>query len=394
MKRKSWADGLAGENFAHSSEPVAMIKRETARGEILDRPPIRIRQTVQEPPHPENPWLNTFISGDKGALAGWRSILQLGVDPHELETLLLELRTPQAPPAGMRQLSAKDCSRAVGRIERAAEDIGRFSIEFSDVLPGPLPLTDIDYTVEMAQKAEAGIFDSIFLADVLGLWNDVQTTLKKQQNEKRVRFPDRVHTIAAEIVHLCSVASSLAELGGEKLMRRVAPDPGIAVTVKELKKWPGPAQFLYEEVASLCNAVLQAEGSCRALDARNLRRAYNSLHPPLFPPQRQNEKCGGGAWNARRFNPARFFPSSCAISPETSGCAARSSRRFRPRKWWISWQRNMDCRCISRPSASSTLRRSCSSATFLSAGRKAAVSPSAVTQNRPTKITSGILTPA
>src|SRR2546427_7531531 len=62
-----------------------MIKRETARGEILDRPPIRIRQTVQEPPHPENPWLNTVISGDKGALAGWRSILQLGVDPHELE---------------------------------------------------------------------------------------------------------------------------------------------------------------------------------------------------------------------------------------------------------------------------------------------------------------------
>src|SRR6201985_669615 len=39
-----------------------------------------------------------------------------------------------------------------------------------------LPLTDIDYTVEMTQKAEAGLFDSIFLADVLGLWNDVQTT--------------------------------------------------------------------------------------------------------------------------------------------------------------------------------------------------------------------------
>ncbi len=36
-----------------------------------------------------------------------------------------------------------------------------------------LPLTDIQYTVEMAQKAEAGLFDSIFLADVLGLWNDV-----------------------------------------------------------------------------------------------------------------------------------------------------------------------------------------------------------------------------
>src|SRR4051812_30381525 len=39
-----------------------------------------------------------------------------------------------------------------------------------------LPLTDIQYSVEMAQEAESGLFDSIFLADVLGLWNDVQTT--------------------------------------------------------------------------------------------------------------------------------------------------------------------------------------------------------------------------
>ena len=39
-----------------------------------------------------------------------------------------------------------------------------------------LPLTDIRYTVELAQKAEAGLFDSIFLADVLGLWNDVEKT--------------------------------------------------------------------------------------------------------------------------------------------------------------------------------------------------------------------------
>ncbi len=39
-----------------------------------------------------------------------------------------------------------------------------------------LPLTDIDYTVEVARKAEAGLFDSIFLADVLGLWNDVRAT--------------------------------------------------------------------------------------------------------------------------------------------------------------------------------------------------------------------------
>ena len=39
-----------------------------------------------------------------------------------------------------------------------------------------LPLTDIQYSVELAQRAEAGLFDSVFFADVLGLWNDVQTT--------------------------------------------------------------------------------------------------------------------------------------------------------------------------------------------------------------------------
>lgn len=39
-----------------------------------------------------------------------------------------------------------------------------------------LPLTDIEYTVDIARKAEAAHFDSIFLADVLGLWNDVRAT--------------------------------------------------------------------------------------------------------------------------------------------------------------------------------------------------------------------------
>jgi FMN-dependent oxidoreductase (nitrilotriacetate monooxygenase family) len=39
-----------------------------------------------------------------------------------------------------------------------------------------LPLTDIRYMVELAQRAEGGLFDSIFLADVLGLWNDVEST--------------------------------------------------------------------------------------------------------------------------------------------------------------------------------------------------------------------------
>jgi len=39
-----------------------------------------------------------------------------------------------------------------------------------------LPLTDIGYTIDLARKAEAALFDSIFLADVLGLWNDVEKT--------------------------------------------------------------------------------------------------------------------------------------------------------------------------------------------------------------------------
>src|SRR6202022_483436 len=39
-----------------------------------------------------------------------------------------------------------------------------------------LALTDIDYTVEMAQKAEGGLFLSVFLPEVLCLWNDLQTT--------------------------------------------------------------------------------------------------------------------------------------------------------------------------------------------------------------------------
>jgi FMN-dependent oxidoreductase (nitrilotriacetate monooxygenase family) len=37
-------------------------------------------------------------------------------------------------------------------------------------------LTDIRYTQELARKAEASLFDSLFLADVLGLWNDVEST--------------------------------------------------------------------------------------------------------------------------------------------------------------------------------------------------------------------------
>jgi FMN-dependent oxidoreductase (nitrilotriacetate monooxygenase family) len=39
-----------------------------------------------------------------------------------------------------------------------------------------LPLTDIHYSIDLARRAEASLFDSIFLADVLGLWNDVEKT--------------------------------------------------------------------------------------------------------------------------------------------------------------------------------------------------------------------------
>lgn len=39
-----------------------------------------------------------------------------------------------------------------------------------------LPLTDVRYYQELAQRAEEGLFDSIFLADTLALWDDIATT--------------------------------------------------------------------------------------------------------------------------------------------------------------------------------------------------------------------------
>ena len=41
----------------------------------------------------------------------------------------------------------------------------------------PLPLTDVRYYIDVAQKAEAGGFDSIFLADTLGVGDDVELYL-------------------------------------------------------------------------------------------------------------------------------------------------------------------------------------------------------------------------
>ena len=40
-------------------------------------------------------------------------------------------------------------------------------------MASPLPLTDIRYFQELAQRAEEGLFDSIFLADTLAVWDDV-----------------------------------------------------------------------------------------------------------------------------------------------------------------------------------------------------------------------------
>ena len=40
----------------------------------------------------------------------------------------------------------------------------------------PLPLTDLAYYTDLATRAERGLFDSIFLADTLSLWDDIATT--------------------------------------------------------------------------------------------------------------------------------------------------------------------------------------------------------------------------
>ncbi|MCB1743751.1 MAG: LLM class flavin-dependent oxidoreductase, partial [Gammaproteobacteria bacterium] len=36
-----------------------------------------------------------------------------------------------------------------------------------------LPLTEVDYYVQLARRAEQGLFDSVFLADQLALWDDI-----------------------------------------------------------------------------------------------------------------------------------------------------------------------------------------------------------------------------
>lgn len=51
---------------------------------------------------------------------------------------------------------------------------GHHEASWRHPLASPLPLTDIRYFQELAQKAEKGLFDSIFLADTLAVWDDVE----------------------------------------------------------------------------------------------------------------------------------------------------------------------------------------------------------------------------
>ena len=50
---------------------------------------------------------------------------------------------------------------------------GHHEASWRHPLASPLPLTDIRYFQELAQRAEEGLFDSIFLADTLAVWDDV-----------------------------------------------------------------------------------------------------------------------------------------------------------------------------------------------------------------------------
>ena len=50
---------------------------------------------------------------------------------------------------------------------------GHHEASWRHPLASPLPLTDIRYFQELAQRAEQGLFDSIFLADTLAVWDDV-----------------------------------------------------------------------------------------------------------------------------------------------------------------------------------------------------------------------------
>ena len=50
---------------------------------------------------------------------------------------------------------------------------GHHEASWRHPLASPLPLTDVRFYQDVARRAEAGLFDSIFLADQLALGNDV-----------------------------------------------------------------------------------------------------------------------------------------------------------------------------------------------------------------------------
>src|ERR1700723_2355648 len=71
----------------------------------------------------------------------------------------------------------------------------------------PLALTDIRYYQDLAQRAEAALFDSVFLADVLALGDDVAQVGRT--------WLEPITVLAAWNIVTSSLASSARNLGGE-----------------------------------------------------------------------------------------------------------------------------------------------------------------------------------
>jgi len=238
---------------------------------------------------PEDPWLRKVISDDEDAEQAWKIIVRLGVDPRVLESRLLGLRESEDPTIGFRALSRKETERGVKRIEhlakyldRVAEDIGHFNVELAHVLPGPLPPPGTPLG-EMLSRVPPGAQLIRLREWLLHLACALKEWLQQpQRSEKRLRFPDSVHTIGAEIVHLCVVASGFAELDPQGVLRATLQSAGSKVLRVKPNKLPGKPRYWYKQVGALCDAILAGGDALkRPLDVRSLRRAYNSLHPQL-----------------------------------------------------------------------------------------------------------------
>src|SRR5580704_7447031 len=84
----------------------------------------------------------------------------------------------------------------------------------------PLPLTDIRYYQDLAQRAEVALFDSVFLADVLALGEDVaqvgRTWLEPINLARQFASIDHISNgRAAWNIVTSSLASSARNFGGE-----------------------------------------------------------------------------------------------------------------------------------------------------------------------------------